>query len=129
MSADLERVREYRRAARMAVRADDATLHSRYLALIDLAEAARAEPGRLVATWSERAIWEESKRFLGVDDEDHLYPPEPYEAAHRRLRARGLVVCPECLSDLATEADFERWHQMRADHIDELRLREEAIDG
>jgi hypothetical protein len=123
----LERVREYRGAARMAVRADESTVQARCLALIDLAEAARSEPDPIVRTWSERAVWEESKRFLGMDDEEHSFPPEPFERAQRKLRAEGYANCPKCLSNLATDLDFELWHHQRADHRAELRRREGAL--
>jgi hypothetical protein len=123
----LVRVREYRAAARMAVRADGHRLQDRYLALIDLAEAARAEPDPIIRTWSERAIWEESKRFLGVDDEEHSFPPEPFERAQRKLRAEGYSSCPSCLSHLATDLDFEIWRNQRADHQAELRRHEGAL--
>jgi hypothetical protein len=123
----LDRVREYRAAARMAVRADDSPLQSRYLALIDLAEAARTEPDPTVRTWAERAVWEESKRFLGVDDEEHSFPPEPFERAQRKLRAEGYSSCPRCLSVLADDRDFERWRHQRADHEAELQRREGAL--
>jgi hypothetical protein len=123
----LDRVRQYRRAARLAVRADDQTFQRRCLALLDLADAARGERDPTVRTWSERAIWEESKAFLGVDDEDHSFPPEPFERAQRRLRARGFSTCPTFLSTLATDIDFERWHHQREDHIAHLRRFEGAV--
>lgn len=123
----LERVREYRSAARLAVRADESSIQARCLALVDLAEAARAESDPIVRTWSERAVWEESKRFLGVDDDEHSFPPEPFEGAQRRLRAQGYATCPSCLSVLASDVDFERWHHQREDHLAELRRREEAL--
>ncbi len=125
--ASLERVREYRRAARLAVRADDHSPRDRYLAFIELAEAARAEPDPLVRAWAERAMWEEAKSLLAVDDEQHEYPPERYERAQRGLRIEGYAICPACLSTLATEVDFERWRRMRRDHIRELLRREEAV--
>ena len=130
MSADveiLEMVREYRRAARMAVEARAHRFQDRCLALIDLAEAARAKPDLTVRTWAERAVWEESKAFLGMDDDLPEPVPERFEQAQRRLRARGLVACPTCLSTLATDLDFERWHQRREDSLRELRRREGAI--
>ena len=127
MSAELDRVRQYRRATRIAVQADDHGLQDRYLALMELAEAARAEADPFVRTWSERAIWEESRLFLGVGDEDAV-PPEPYEAAQRKLRARGFSQCPECRAPLATDADFKRWYRMRVDHIADLERRE-AVEG
>src|SRR5688500_7552548 len=111
----------------MAVRATDSSIQTRCLALIDLSEAARAEPDPLVRTWSERAVWEESKQFLGVADEEHSFPPEPFERAQRRLRDEGYSSCPRCLSVLATSDDFERWRHQRADHEAELRRREGAL--
>jgi hypothetical protein len=125
---ELERVREYRRATRFAIEAE-ATVQARCLALLDLAEAARAEADPLVRTWGERCIWEESKRFLGVDDEEHEFPPTAFEQRVRTLRAEGYSRCPKCWHDLPNEADFERWGRMRAGHIAELRRREEAVDG
>ena len=130
MSVDvevLERVREYRAAARMAVEACSHPVTDRLLALMDLSEFARAEPDPLIATWSERAIWEESKAFLGVDDEEHSFPPEPFERAQRKLRAQGYSSCPSCLSNLATDFDLEVWRNQRADHLAGLRRREGAI--
>jgi hypothetical protein len=123
----LDRVREYRAAARMAVRSDESTIQARCLALVDLAEAARAEPDPTIRTWSERAVWEESKRFLGVDDEEHSFPPEPFERAQRELRSQGYSSCPTCLSVLARDLDFEIWRNQRADHEAELRRREGAF--
>ena len=127
MSAELDRVREYREAARLAVRADTATFQSRCLALIDLAESARNEPDPLIRTWGERAIWEEAKSFLGVDDEQPEAPGEHYEAAQRKLRARGYGMCPECLTPLADESDLVRWRRMREVHIAETERREGAV--
>jgi hypothetical protein len=123
----LERVREYRRAARLAVESHDHPFQARCLALIDLAEAARAEPDLTVRTWSERAIWEESKRFLGMDDELPEPVPEPFERAQRKLRAQGLTSCPTCLSTLATDLDFELWRNRREDYLRTLRRREGAV--
>ncbi len=123
-AAVLERVREYRRAARVAVRADEHRLQDRYLVLLDLAECARAEPDLLVRRWAELAIWDESRVFLGVEDEQPQTPPEPFERAQRRLRIEGYATCPKCLSTLASDVDFDRWRQMRAAHIAELEARE-----
>ena len=127
MSAELDRVREYREAARLAVRADAATFQSRCLALIDLAESARNEPDPLIRTWGERAIWEEAKSFLGMDDEQHDLPGEPFERAQRRLRDQGLVSCPTCRSVLATDADFDRWRRTREQCIADTERREGAV--
>jgi hypothetical protein len=123
----LEQVREYRSAARLAVRADNHRFQDMCLALIDLAEAARAEPDPIIRTWSERAVWEESKRFLGVDDEEHSVVPEPFERAQRKLRAEGFESCPRCLSRVATSTDFEIWRNQREDYLAELRRREGAL--
>lgn len=128
-TAELDRVREFRKAARIAVQADDHPLQDRYLALIDLAEMARAEPDPLVRRWSELAIWEESRVFLGMDDEDHEFPPQAYEARQHALRAEGYSSCPRCLAVLATDIDFDRWRRMRAAHIEEMRVREQATDA
>ncbi len=130
MSTDietLEKVREYRRAARLAVEAQDHRFQDRCLALIDLAEAARAESDPTVRLWSERAIWEESKRFLGMDDDLPKPVPEPFERAQRKLRAQGLTSCPTCLSTLATDLDFESWRNRREDYLRALRRREGAV--
>jgi hypothetical protein len=62
-----------------------------------------------------------------VDDGERDFPPEPFERAQRKLRNRGYASCPECLSVLVTDLDFERWRQMRADELAELRRREDAV--
>ena len=123
----LDRVREYRAAARLAVRSSKSSVQARCLTLIDLSEAARAEPDLTVRTWSERAVWEESRAFLGMDDEEHSFPPDPFERAQRKLRAQGYSSCPQCLSNLAMDLDFELWHHQREDHLREIRRREEAL--
>jgi hypothetical protein len=128
VSAELDRVHRYREAARLAVRSEDHSLHARYLALVDLVEAARDEPDPLVRTWAERAIWTESKSFLGVDDERPSPPTEQFELAQRRLRDRGYSSCPTCKTPLANEYDFGVWRRMRADRISELERREGAVD-
>ena len=124
---ELERVRQYRRATRIAIEAN-ATYQARCLALMDLTQAARAESDLLVRHWAQVTIWREAAGFLGMDDEEHEYPPEPYEAAQRRLRNKGYSACPRCLSELATDVDFDRWSRMRAAHVGELRWRGEAVE-
>ena len=74
----LGRVRRYREAARMTVRAE-ASVRERCLALLEIADMARQESDLTIRTWAERAIWEESKAFLGMDD------AEP-GMSHRRPR-------------------------------------------
>jgi hypothetical protein len=113
----------------MAVDAEVDDVRRQYLALIDLADAARHEPDPTVRTWSERAIWQESKAFLGADDEQHEFPPDRYERAQQSLYAAGFKTCPRCLAPLASDADFARWRRMRQAHIEELQLREKAIEG
>jgi L-alanine-DL-glutamate epimerase-like enolase superfamily enzyme len=128
VSDELERIRQYRKAARIAVQAEHAERGERYAALIDLAESARAEQDPLVRTWGERVVWEESRIFLGVEDEEPDCPPENYERRARALRAEGYERCPRCLSVLATDRDLERWAAMRRSHVEQLRVREQAVD-
>jgi hypothetical protein len=128
VNGELARIGQYRKAARIAVQADHAELGERYAALIDLAETARAESDPLVRTWAERAVWEESRIFLGVEDEEHDFPPQNYVRRARALRAEGYESCPRCLSVLATDRDLERWSAMRRAHIEELRVREQAVE-
>jgi hypothetical protein len=128
MSAQLDRVKRYRKAARLATTAE-ADVQDRYLALLELVDMANEEPDPLIGHWARIAIWTESKAFLGVDDEEPEAPTEPYEAAQRKLRSRGFSACPACLSPLADETDFHRWRALRQAHIDEIELRERAVDA
>jgi hypothetical protein len=128
MSAEVDRVKRYGEAARLATSAA-ASLHDRYLALLDLVDMANEEPDPVVSHWARIAIWTESKSFLGMDDEEPEAPGEPFEAAQRRLRARGYGMCPVCLGPLADESDFARWRSMRQAHIEEVERRERAIDA
>lgn len=123
----LERVRQYRVAARKIVQADWVSVRRRCLGLLELQEAARAEPDLVVRTWSERAVWQESRVFLGVDDDEPVPPPRSYEAAQRHLRSRGLEECPTCRSALATEDDFARWSRLRLADAERRQIREKAI--
>lgn len=125
--AILDRVREYRRAARKIVEADWVSVHRRCLALVELAERTRAEPDLTVRTWSERSIWEESKQFLGVDDGEPIAPPVSYESAQRRLRNQGLEQCPTCRSRLATEEEFARWSRLRLADAERREICEKAV--
>lgn len=111
--AILERVREYRLAARKIVEAGWVSVHRRCLGLLELQDAARAEPDLIIRTWSERSIWEKSKGFLGVDDGEPVAPPRSYEAAQRQLRDQGLQQCPTCRSHIATEQEFDCWSRLR----------------
>jgi len=123
---DNERVGAYRRAAQMVVRAHDEELRNRFLALVDLARAARAEPDPLVRAWSGRAVWEVSKAFLGEEYEEHAFPPASFEAVQRSLRTRGYAACPTCGSTIASDRDLDRWRRMREALVAELRRREGA---
>ena len=125
--AVLDRVREYRHAARKIVEADWVSVHRRCSALLELAERARVETDLTVRTWSERSIWEESKQFLGVDDGEPIAPPASYESAQRQLRNQGLQQCPTCRSRLATEEEFVRWSRLRLADAKRRENREKAV--
>ena len=122
----LARVREYRRAARAIVETDQADIGRRCLGLLDLVDMARAEADLTTRTWAERAVWEESRPFLDMDDDPPALPPEAYEHRAKRLRADGLETCPTCLGTIATDEEIRRWAQLRRDEIKRLRVREQA---
>jgi hypothetical protein len=121
----LRRVAEYRAAARLAVQTKLEDRGRNYLALLNLADEARKEHDPTIRAWAERAIWEESKSFLGADD--RVVIPESYERAQRRLRRQGLVRCPECASELATDMDLDRWASIRHEEALRLKAHEEAV--
>jgi hypothetical protein len=125
--AVLDRVREYRTAARKIVEAEWATVKRRCLGLLELQDAARAEPDLTVRTWAERAVWEEAKPFLGVGDGEPVAPPRSYEAAQRKLRNQQLERCPTCHASLATEQDFARWARIRKADAERRGAREKAV--
>jgi hypothetical protein len=126
--AILDRVREYRRAARKIVEADWVRTHRRCLALLELAERARAEEDLTVRTWSERSIWEESKEFLGVDDGEPIAPPLSYESSQRRLRNQGLEQCPTCRARIASEEEFDHWARLRLAAAERRDIRDKAVN-
>jgi hypothetical protein len=99
----------------------------RCLGLLELADAARAEPDLTIRTWAERSIWEESKAFLGMDDEEPPLPPEGYERRQRRLRLQGEETCSRCLSRVASEEELRRWSRLRTDAAALRDAREGAI--
>ena len=125
--AVLNRVREYRRAAHKIVEAEWVSVHRRCLGLLELQDAARAEADLTIRTWAERAVWEEAKPFLGVDDGEPTAPPVSYESAQRRLRNQGLEQCPTCRSRLATEEEFARWSRLRLADAERREIREKAV--
>lgn len=122
----LGRVRRYREAARMTVRAE-ASVRERCLALLEIADMARQESDLTIRTWAERAIWEESKAFLGMDDAEPELPHPSFEQRVRALRRKGLIRCDRCGHDLPTDEELERWARLRR-HYAELRdVREGAL--
>lgn len=124
----LARVRRYREAARVAVRTLGADDRDRCLALIEIADMARGEEDPTIRAWGERAIWEESRVFLGMDDREAALPPASFESRVRKLRTDGYVRCPTCSHELPTDDELERWARMRRDAA-ELRDRREAALG
>jgi hypothetical protein len=124
----LARVRRYREAARLTVRAD-ASVKDRCLALLEIGDMAREEPDPTIRTWGEHAIWEEAKGFLGMDDEAPSLPPESYEHRQRRLRLDGYETCPQCFARVATEQDLRRWSELRRAEAERLERRERAVEA
>lgn len=126
--AILDRVREYRLAARKIIEADWVSVHRRCLGLLELQEAARAESDLIVRTWSERGVWEESKEFLGVDDGEPIAPPLSYESSQRRLRNQGLEQCPTCRARIASEEEVDRWARLRLAAAERRDIRDKAVN-
>jgi hypothetical protein len=124
----LARVHRFREAARGAVRAD-APFTDRCLALLDIADMAREEPDLTIRTWAERAIWEESKDFLGMDDAEPALPNPSFERKVRALRREGLVRCDRCGHELPTDDELERWSRMRRQYAETLEAREQAVES
>jgi hypothetical protein len=123
----LDRIHEYREAARLAVEAD-ADEQTRQLALLDLVDHLRkTEPDALVVRWGEVAIWSECADFLGMGDSEPWTPPPSFDATIRRLRAQGLVACSRCHQRLPEEADLERWSRRRADASQRRDVRKGAV--
>jgi hypothetical protein len=108
----LGRIRRYRQVARTVV-ASGKSVRERRLGLLELIEAARDESDSTVRHWAEMAIWQESKAFLGVDDDDPPLPPESYEHRQRRLRLMGEDTCSRCFGRIATEDELRRWARLR----------------
>lgn len=122
----LERLGEYRRAARTAVHAA-APVKTRCLALLDLGAAARAEEERTARDWAERAVWEEARDLLGHGEPPPELPGDPYERRARQLRAQGYSRCPRCLAELPGDVELERWAELRRVHREQVEARERAV--
>ena len=126
--AVLDRVREYRRAARMAVEAD-VPFETKALALLDVADMARKEPDPVVSRWAELAIWAESEMFLlGRDPVKEAGIGDAWERAQGAMRAEGYDACPRCRSRIASTEELENLHLRRLRRIDELERRQGAVD-
>jgi len=123
----LRRVHEFRVAARTIVEAVHVDDNRRVLGLIDLVEMARAVADPTIRTWSERAVWQEAKGFLGVDDEQAPLPPEPYEHRQRRLRQEGEDTCSRCFARIATEEELRRWSELRKAEARRLDAHRKAV--
>jgi hypothetical protein len=111
-NAVLERVGEFHDAARQIVEADAETSR-RCLGLLDLVDVARAEADPITRRWSEGAIWSSAETFLLADPEAAAVV-ESWDAAQRRLRARGCVSCPECRAHIATDEELEQLASSRS---------------
>jgi hypothetical protein len=123
MTAELERVAEYRTVTRRILRELDG--EERTAALIRLKDRAKTED---LAAWCLQSIVEE----LGWEHERAgLYEQRSYgdrlERAHRRLRGQGYSACPTCETALSSEADWLQWRQLRESAITEAETREHAI--
>jgi hypothetical protein len=123
----LERIREYRIAARKIVEADHVNFKDRCLGLLELVDLARAENDVLIVRWAELSIWAEARGFLGIHDEAPALPPEPFEDRQRRLRQDGYERCPHCFSQIATEEELKRWWSLRRAEAERRDIHERAI--
>lgn len=129
MSADeeaLDRVREYRRAARMAVEAD-VEWTTKALALLDVADMARREPDPVTRLWCERVIWAEAEPFLFDEPIDRTVG-DAWERAQRKMRAAGYEACPRCRGRIATQDELEQMALRREQRIRDLEVRQRAVD-
>lgn len=124
----LELVREYRRAARMAVDATDKPLGRRLIALLDLADAARSEQDAWTREMAEQALWEEARPLLGAEGDEPAIPGDPVEVAARQLRARGYESCPTCARRLHGAMDCERWRRIRLADAERRDARRKAVE-
>jgi hypothetical protein len=131
----LEVISDLRRAARHAVRRPDLTDRERLGVIVELARRARESGWPWAA---QTAVWTEVRDYLAdASGEEWMrtplsyptVPAPPVEVAARRLRARGLVTCPECRLPVADERTLERWRTIRAAAVDEALRKEAAVDA
>lgn len=120
----LERVGEYREAARRLLRSD-LTIEGRQLAVMRLYEKGKREPfGDLIV----RSIVAEVVWSIERDDVDEIRSAgDRMERAHRSLRARGYARCPECECELSRELDWLGWRSSRDAAEVEYHAREGAV--
>jgi len=124
----LEKIAEYRRAARLIVEAVHVDYGKRGEGLIKLAAMAAAEVDPVVSRWSQIALWHEARVFCGVNDEEPKLPPESFENRQRRLRlVEGLDRCDRCYSRIADEQDLARWHRLRLAEAERLEAHKGAV--
>ena len=121
---EIEEVQRYRRAARRIVRDRDTAKRDRLLALVRLAEKARAEGA--LPEWCQRAIWEEAAEFVEGRSRPAPLSPDPVERACRILLRKGLVRCPTCQRPLPDETTLDRWRAERLAALYEAHIREQA---
>ena len=123
----LGRIRRYRQVARTVVESNK-SVRERCLGLLELVDAAREEPDSTVRHWAEMAIWQESKAFLGIEDEtEPPLPPESYEHRQRRLRLIEEDACSRCFARIATEDELRRWSRMRLQDAELRDARRRAV--
>lgn len=122
---EIEEVQGYRRAARRIVRDRHRATRDRLIALVKLAEKARAESA--LPDWCQRAIWEESAEFLEGRSRPVPLAADPVERACRLLLSKGLLRCPTCERPLPDEATLDRWRSQQLAALYEAHVREQAV--
>jgi hypothetical protein len=125
-TAVLDRIREFRIAARHAVESTDAGDKQQLLALMDLADLVRREPDRTTRLWAERVIWAEAASFI-LEEEPPIFG-DRWERAQRELRLGGYEKCPRCLSQVQTLEQLDREQRRRLERIQEHERKLEAVD-
>jgi hypothetical protein len=120
----LAQIREFRRAARLIVRAEHGTIRQKLVALVNLAERARRSAAGDLAL---EAVAVESLGFVRGQPREVPPTSDPVEAACRRLLSQGLIRCPTCRRSLPDERELDRWQRLRLEAIEEARRFEEAV--